>query len=373
MNDENTYIRLDQDSPIPLHVEFSCRNGEIFVLVGPSGSGKTTTLRSIAGLYKPTAGKIICQGKVWYDTDQKINTPVQRRAVGMVFQHYALFPHLNVSDNIAIAISHNNGTDRRSRVNELISMLHLDGLKDRYPHKLSGGQQQRVAIARALARKPDILLLDEPFSALDQQIRRHLVRELVQLRNQINIPIIHVTHNLNEARRIANSIGIIDNGKTLQIGAPNDVMSKPVNARVAVLLGHDNIFTGAIHAQDEANGITFIQWHQHIFTTRYQPGFNANEIIDWMIPSSQVYLQSANDDQSKDNSNIVSGSITEFVQLGEGCFVTILVDGAEQELSINVPTQAAHNEGLATGTTVKVRLLSDSIHLMKNSNTTWSI
>jgi len=365
MNDESSYIRLQQASPIPLDVEFSCRKGEILVLVGPSGSGKTTTLRCIAGLYKPTAGKIICQGNTWLDTDLKINIPVQQRAVGIVFQHYALFPHLTVSDNIAIAMGKGNRADTRSRVTDLLDMMHLAGLDQRYPHKLSGGQQQRVALARALARKPDILLLDEPFSALDQQIRRHLVRELVQLRNQVNIPIIHVTHNLNEARRIADVIGIIDNGQLLQIGAPNAVMNKPVNARVAGLLGHDNIFTGAIHAQDEENGITWIEWYQHIFATRYQPGFTEKEIIDWMIPSSQVHLFDASDSETTVRSNIVRGRITEYVQLGEGTHVTMMIEDTEQELSMNISTPNARSAGLATGATIQCELLADGIHLME--------
>jgi len=363
MNDDSSYIRLQQVGPIPLDVEFSCRKGEILVLVGPSGSGKTTTLRCIAGLYKPATGKIICQGKTWLDTEQKINIPVQQRAVGMVFQHYALFPHLSVRDNIAIAVK--NTADMRSRVTDLISMMHLEGLDQRYPHKLSGGQQQRVALARALAREPDILLLDEPFSALDQQIRRHLVRELVQLRNQINVPIIHVTHNLNEARRIADAIGIIDNGQILQIGTPNAVMNKPVNARVAGLLGHDNIFSGAIHAQDEQNGITWIEWYQHIFATHYQPCFTANEIVDWMIPSASVTLSHARDDQTTARNNLVEGRITEYVQLGEGSIAMIMIEGTEQELSMNVSTQFGLAEGLAAGAKVNVTLSSDSIHLMR--------
>jgi len=368
MNDESSYIRLQQAGPIPLDVDFSCRKGEILVLVGPSGSGKTTTLRCIAGLYQPATGKIICDGKTWYDTDLKINIPIQQRAVGMVFQHYALFPHLSIRDNIAIAVAVKNSADTRSRVTNLINLMHLDGLEERYPHKLSGGQQQRVALARALARDPDILLLDEPFSALDQQIRRHLVRELVQLRNQINVPIIHVTHNLNEARRIADAIGIIDNGQILQIGAPNAVMNSPVNARVAGLLGHDNIFTGAIHAQDQQNGITWITWYQHIFASRYQAGFTANEIVDWMIPSASVTLSHATDDQTTARNNLVEGRITEYVQLGEGSIAMIMIDGTEQELSMNVSTQYGRAEGLAAGARVKITLLSDSIHLMNKTN-----
>ncbi|NNE38094.1 MAG: ATP-binding cassette domain-containing protein, partial [Gammaproteobacteria bacterium] len=212
MDQGNTSIKLKATTPIPLNIEFSCKNGEIFVIVGPSGSGKTTILRCIAGLYAANTGKIICRGKTWFDSENNIHASIQDRAAGFVYQDYALFPHLTVRENISLPIKEKKKSIRDQRTDEYIQLVHLNGLDDRLPYQLSGGQQQRVAVARAMARDPDILLLDEPFSSVDQQTRRFLVRELIQLKHQLNIPIIHVTHDLNEARRIADQLCIIQDG-----------------------------------------------------------------------------------------------------------------------------------------------------------------
>jgi len=158
-------VRLRQDAPIPLDVALHCRPGEVLALVGPSGSGKSTVLRSVAGLYQPRTGMVTCDGQAWFDAARKVCLAPQRREVGMVFQSYALFPHMTALGNVMAAMGHD--AERRKRALDLLAKVHLDGLEDRYPAALSGGQQQRVAVARALARDPKVLLLDEPTNHLD--------------------------------------------------------------------------------------------------------------------------------------------------------------------------------------------------------------
>ncbi len=366
MDQGNTHIQLKAKTPIPLDVEFSCKNGEIFVIVGPSGSGKTTILRSIAGLYTANEGKIICRGRTWFDSDNNVHISVQDRAAGFVYQDYALFPHLTVRENISLPIKIKNKQDRIQKANEYIQLVHLNGLEDRLPHQLSGGQQQRVAVARALARAPDILLLDEPFSSVDQQTRRFLVRELIQLKHKLNIPIIHVTHDLNEARRIADQLCILQDGTGLQIDRPENVMSTPVSSKVAHLTGHDNIFRGTILDHNTDSFTTTIQWHDRVISAKYSPDFSVNEEIDWVIPSYKV-LADLKTDNDNTGINEMTGKITELIQLGEGTIITITFDGLDDCLQMNYSTHHVHELKLTTGDEITVLLVPDGIHIMARS------
>ncbi|MDO9127063.1 MAG: ATP-binding cassette domain-containing protein, partial [Parvibaculum sp.] len=166
--DKGLAVRLQQETPIPLDVTFSVAPGEAMALVGPSGSGKTTVLRAIAGLYRAADGQIACNGEVWFDSATGLHLPARQRRAGLVFQSYALFPHLTALANVMEALSDTPREPRRAAAMALLARVHLNGLEDRRPAQLSGGEQQRVAVARALARRPDVLLLDEPFSAVDR-------------------------------------------------------------------------------------------------------------------------------------------------------------------------------------------------------------
>ncbi len=359
-------IRLEAKTPIPLDMEFNCNDGEIFVIVGPSGSGKTTTLRCIAGLYTADTGRIICRGKTWYDSENNINTAIQDRAAGFVYQDYALFPHLTVRENISLPIKEKKISVRNQRTDKYIQLVHLNGLGDRLPHQLSGGQQQRVAVARALARDPDILLLDEPFSSVDQQTRRFLVRELIQLKHQLNIPIIHVTHDLNEARRIADQLCIIQDGTGLQIDAPENVMSRPVSSKVAQLTGHDNIFRGTIISHDQEVLSTSIKWHDKILLAGYSPDFKIDEEVDWVIPPYKI-LANMETKATNPKENQMTGTITELIQLGEGTIVTIKFDGMIDCLQMNYSTHHIHEHKIKPGNLITVSLIPDGIHMMRHS------
>lgn len=182
-------------------------------IVGPSGSGKTATLRSIAGLLIPDSGRIVLGERVLYDRDTKVNIPSQNRRVGFVFQQYALFPHMSTARNIAYGLDGMTEAARNERVHEMLSLVGLDTVGNRYPWELSAGQQQRVAVARALAPSPDLLLLDEPLSALDAPLRSRLGEELRRYSETLKIPLVLVTHDMAEAHLIADQILEMDKGE----------------------------------------------------------------------------------------------------------------------------------------------------------------
>src|SRR5712691_1323402 len=218
-------------------VSFSVKEGELMALLGPSGGGKTTVLRMIAGLELPTSGDIFIRG-------QRVNDlSVQQRNIGFVFQNYALFKSMNVFKNIAfgLRVKRWKRANLKARVAELLKLFGLEGLERRYPHQLSGGQRQRVAIARALASKPSVLLLDEPFGAVDAKIRQELREWLVRLHQELNVTTIFVTHDQEEALELADRIVIFSRGILEQVGTPREVYEHPANEFVARFIGVMNI------------------------------------------------------------------------------------------------------------------------------------
>jgi sulfate/thiosulfate transport system ATP-binding protein len=218
-------------------VSFSVQDGELMALLGPSGGGKTTVLRMIAGLETPTSGDVFIRG-------QRVNDlSVQQRNIGFVFQNYALFKSMNVFKNIAfgLKIKKWKRAEAQARIEELVKLFGLEGLENRYPHQLSGGQRQRVAIARALAPKPSVLLLDEPFGAVDARIRQELRDWLVTLHHELNVTTIFVTHDQEEALEVANRIIIFSRGVLEQIGTPREVYEQPANEFVARFIGVMNV------------------------------------------------------------------------------------------------------------------------------------
>ncbi|MGJ0485476.1 MAG: ABC transporter ATP-binding protein [Methylomicrobium sp.] len=358
-------VRLGQLQPIPLDIDLQCRAGEILVLAGPSGSGKTTVLRSIAGLYRPDTGRIVCRGEVWQDQERRIFMPAHRRAVGLVFQHYALFPHFTALGNIIEALAHLPKPQRRDRARKLLKRVHLEGLEDRYPAQLSGGQQQRVAVARALAREPHVLLLDEPFSAVDQVTRRRLYRELLDLRRSLPVPILLVTHDLDEAAMLADRLCVLHRGVTLQCGNPHEVATRPVNATVARLMDQSNLFTGIClgHAEDRQK--TLLRWNEIVLEASYQPGFSAGERVYWMIHSSSILLHRRNRPVLGSQENPFFGVISEFVVFGgQANFRVELNPHRQFALSMSVPLHVAKRNALAEGESIGLSLLAEGIHLM---------
>lgn len=224
-------------------VSFNVAEGETIVLLGSSGSGKTTILRIIAGLETPDSGSVILHGR------DVTRLPARERGIGVIFQSYALFPKMTVAQNIGYGLLIRGKGKKESAeiVDELIKLVHLEEHRKKFPSQLSGGQQQRVAIARALAYKPEVLLFDEPFSALDAQIRVKLRSEIRALLKQINVPSIFITHDQEEALELGDRIAVLNNARIEQIGTPFDVYNKPETEYVATFLGAANLLLGVIH------------------------------------------------------------------------------------------------------------------------------
>lgn len=220
--------------------------GEFLSLLGPSGCGKTTTLRCIAGIIEPDQGSISIRGQ------DLTRVPPYRRNLGMVFQNYALFPHFTVFDNIAYGLK-NRGFKAdavRKKVAEVLDLVELPGLEDRYPHQLSGGQQQRVALARAIVYGPDVLLLDEPFSNLDAKLRKTMRFEVKKLQRQLNLTTIFVTHDQQEALSLSDTIVVMDSGSVEQVGTPTQVYENPQTLFVADFIGSTNVLKGIVRSFD---------------------------------------------------------------------------------------------------------------------------
>ena len=363
MSEQGLAVTLGQRTPIPLDAALDCAPGELLALVGPSGSGKTTLLRSIAGLYRPTAGHIRCNQHTWFDAARGFSLPPQRRRVGVVFQDYALFPHLTALQNLVAAMGHRPRAERKQRAAALLAQVHLEGLEARFPAELSGGQRQRVALARALARDPEVLLMDEPFSAVDQVTRRKLQRELALLRSDLSIPLVLVTHDLDEAVRLADRITVLHRGATLQTAPPDELMLHPASTDVARLVGHQNLFRGRVLASNAASGRLWLEWQGQTLETAYNPSFPPGSDVSWLAPASHVLLHRRGRPSLGERENPVDGVVRELVVLGEQTSVTLALSGGEP-LNFTVGTHAARRNGLAPGVDARVSLLADGIHLM---------
>jgi sulfate transport system ATP-binding protein len=223
-------------------VSFEAAEGKITALLGPSGSGKSTVLRMIAGLETPTSGRI------WMEEQEHTHSAVQDRRVGFVFQHYALFRHMTVAQNVGfgLAVRKASKDEVRERVDELLSLVQLKPFRDRYPDQLSGGQRQRVALARALAPRPKVLLLDEPFGALDARVRQDLRHWLDELHRELGVTSLLVTHDQEEALELAHRVVVMHEGGIQQIGSPTEIYNEPATAFVAGFVGSANVLQGHV-------------------------------------------------------------------------------------------------------------------------------
>ena len=239
-------VRVKRKLPgFTLDVAFSISQ-EVMAILGPSGSGKTMTLQCIAGLIQPDEGYVYLNGRVLLDTAKGINLPARMRKVGFVFQNYALFPHLTVNQNISYGISYLPAPQIKERVEELLEKMNIQRLGERFPRQLSAGQQQRVAVARALAPEPEVLLLDEPFSALDSLVKERLQLELQALHQFYQGNMLFVTHDLTEGYKFSSRIAVFESGCIVQHDRKEEVISSPSNHTVARLVGFKNLMEGSI-------------------------------------------------------------------------------------------------------------------------------
>ncbi|MDH3763144.1 MAG: ABC transporter ATP-binding protein [Gammaproteobacteria bacterium] len=360
-------IRLDD--PVVLNVEFEVRTSELVALVGPSGGGKSTILRVIAGFAKPTEGKISIGAQSWFDSQQNLFVQPRHRRVGMVFQSYALFPHLSAFENVLEAITDRPAADRIELANEYLARVNLKGLGERLPEQMSGGQRQRVAVARALAREPHVLLLDEPFSAVDKVTRIRLQRELVDLRSDLSIPIILVTHDIEEAARLADRIAVLHEGRILQMASHEKLSKAPVNIDVARLVGIRNIFNSQVATIDSEQDRLELRWGSSSLEMPFQDGYTPGQAVTWCVPSDGIVVHRRNRPSRGEHENPVFGIVNEVFHFGQTTELTIEVDDPDAHpLHCSVPTHVAERNEIDVGADLGVSIKADMIHIMGSTD-----
>ena len=331
------------------NVDLEIADGEYFVLLGPSGGGKTTLLRSIGGFIRPDSGTVEIKGK---NVD---NLPPDKRPTSMVFQGFALFPHMTVNENIGYGLKLKS-IDKdiiSEKVTKMMDLVGLSGLSDRKPHELSGGQQQRVQLARALILENDVLLLDEPLSALDAQLRKDMCIELKRLQKTVGISFVHVTHNQEEAMSVADRIAIIADGEMVEQGTPKEIYSNPKKKFTAEFIGEKNILNGVVIDFSKSKILVNIE-KDEIEVANNNYAISKNQKISLSIKSESIEITKGSANKSKGAKNSISGKVTEITFLGQFIRYLVLLSN-NQEIQVR-----SHNE-------VRGVSLNDQVNL------TWSL
>ncbi len=332
-------------------ISLDVAEGEFCVLLGPSGCGKTTTLRSVAGLERPDGGEIEINGTVVSSPDARIHVPTEKRDIGMVFQSYAIWPHMNVFKNVAFPLT--QGQKRfpkqivAEKVRRALSLVQLDGLEDRPATDLSGGQQQRVAMARAMVTEPKILLMDEPLSNLDARLREQMRVELKKIANTIGVTTLYVTHDQAEALSLGDKVCVMKDGEILQMGPPSEMYSRPQSLFVAQFVGEMNFIKGKVTGDGLADS--------PIGKLRcpLPPDCHAGKEVTLAIRPEHLALQSTADRHSQ----CVDGTIISKTYLGDTALVEVEVSGVT--LTIKLPGDSE----LAVGHRAKVVLPEKRWHV----------
>jgi molybdate transport system ATP-binding protein len=301
-------VSLRQAGPIPLDVEFECGPGDVLAVFGPSGSGKTTILRTIAGLYRPAHAVVRSGESTWIDAAAGTFVPPHLRAVGFVFQEYALFPHLTALGNVTTALTHRPRVERRARAEALLDLVRLSGRMTRRPHELSGGERQRVALARALAREPEVLLLDEPFAAVDRQVRRGLQDEIDALRRTVDLPLILVTHDFEDVVRLATHVLLLEHGTAIACGAITALMSRPDLPWLRDAVGLGSVFDASVGRRDAERGLVELVFDGGVLLAA-ERGLAANSTVRVRVPAREVIL-ATRAPEGLSLHNVLSGTIS---------------------------------------------------------------
>ncbi|KAF4516335.1 hypothetical protein B566_EDAN000577 [Ephemera danica] len=342
--------------PIRASFRYPVEAATVLILFGPSGSGKTTILRSLAGLEWPEAGTIQFLSKVWLDTAARIKVSPQDRQIGYMAQDYALFPNYSVAGNIAYGLSELSPADRAQRVKDMVALCQLAGLEDAKPRALSGGQQQRVALARAVAPRPQLLLLDEPLSALDAPTRGQLRGELRGLLKQLACPSIIVTHDWAEALTLGDVMAVMHEGAILQVGTPQEVFSRPANADVARVVGVETVVQGTLVKAHE--GLATVRVGEISLTAVAAEPVGSDVFV--CIRAEDVTLEPVGAGLTSAR-NHLAGTVSAIASLGALARVTIECGFP----LVAVITRSALTElGLTVGALVRASFKAGSVHLI---------
>ena len=327
---------------------------ELVVLYGRSGSGKSLTLRAIAGLLRPRSGRIEIGGRTVFDAAAGVDLPPQQRRSGYVVQEPTLFPHLDLRRNVLIGLERD--VDAPARYEELLRLLSIEGLDGRRPHQLSGGQQQRAALARALVRRSDVLLLDEPFSALDEALRADLRAELLRLRREMRLSIVFVTHDLREAHLLADRVAVLDEGRVLQFAPRDEVFRRPASRLVAELTGFSNIF----EAERRGEGVVVAGLP---LRTELPPGVAEAEAVDVAIRAERVVLRRLDPDGGLPENCFVA-SVVDDLAFGNTHTLHLVPEGAGPPIAVEVASRPYEILGVARRERWVVELPADDLHVM---------
>lgn len=336
------------------------------VLFGASGAGKTVTLKAIAGLLRPQRGTIRFDGTTFFDATTSVWLPPAKRDISYVPQSLGLYPHMSVAENVAFAIDRRRVGDPRRRVRDVLVLLGIAELADRMPRTLSGGQQQRVALARALARSSRLVLLDEPFSALDESLRSRLRQELLRLRNEFALSVIFVTHDLREAHLLAERLAVFDGGRILQFDDRETVFRRPVNRRVAELTGVANIFRSRVLVDQGATIV--VEADGARLTCGRPPGLEslaAGTPVDVAIRAERVILRRLESSGGEAGTNLLRGRIAAEFAYGATHTLRMAPIGPGPHLDVEIAARPYEVLGVATRKDWVIELPPADLHIMR--------
>lgn len=346
---------------------------ELLVLFGPSGAGKTQVMRMISGLVRPDRGRVAIDGEEVFDSSRGIDVPIRDRGTGYLFQDYALFPHMTVEGNISYGMEGLARDEKARRVAELLEITRLTGLGPRYPRELSGGQRQRTALARTLATGPRILLLDEPFSALDYQVREKLRGDLLRIHDLWPITTILVTHDLEEAFMLGSRIAVINEGEIVQVGSREDVFYRPRTRDVARFMGVKNIFTGTVRGVEEGDVVIDspdLGVIRAPIPPEGGPPAVGSRVSFCIRPEEILIIRPGKTLTGKARENVVEGEITSTI--GKGATHILFIrspsatraDDEEAHIKVEIPNFVLRKLSLATGGSIRVSLKKESVWII---------
>ncbi len=343
------------------NVELSAEN-EMTVLFGPSGAGKSLILKMISGIVRPDSGVICVDGQTVFDSSGGVDIPMRNRKIGFLFQDYALFPHMTVRENIAYGVTSNHKGEKNGRVKELMEIMRLSGLEGSYPHEISGGQKQRTALARTLASEPRLLLLDEPFSALDFQVREKLRADLANIHELFPVTAILVTHDLEEAFMLGQRIAVINGGRFEQVGSREDVFYRPATRNVARFAGTRNIFDGRVagirgeEVEIDCPELGVIKTH-----VPERLGLAGGRPVTFCIRPEEILVIRPDKGLGRVSDNIVEGDILSTTGRGSTHVLHLRAGQAGALLRIELPNFVMRKLGLEAGKRIKVSLKKENI------------